>query len=241
MERKSQQAEEVLLRRLVQSANKYSAKTVNWTRRNFFVALFVGVLGVGTPLVIHFYGSMGQETQEKEVSTQKNAASESDKPKLTTISISSIHVSEVAMDIPAAFELGIEVGGFTNLAAYDIDIILDFGRAEIQACDYTPGSVVSSVSEEDKSHRRIQIEVLDQGEKFYIRCLLSSPVFNQVIITGGNIDSRVTMNFKQYQEGWLRLRSESTGVGFWRIIFRIAAVYFIIIFSLKIAGRLFDL
>ena len=127
------------------------------------------------------------------------------------------------------------------MAAHDIDIILDFGRAEIEACDYTPGAVVSNVSAEDKSHRRIQIEALNQEEKFYIRCLLSSPVFNQVIITGGNIDSSVTMGFKQYQERWIRLRSESTEVGFWTIMFRITAIFFIFIFCVKIVYWLFDI
>ena len=69
------------------------------------------------------------------------------------------------MDIPAAFELGIQAGGRTNLAARDVDVALDFGRAEIEICDYTPEPAVTNVVAEDRSHRRLEIEELQQEEK----------------------------------------------------------------------------
>ena len=211
--------------------DKYSEKTLNWARRY----ALVGLLGVAATLVFHLYGSQGRAIQEKEESTSLDETSGSKKPGLTEISISSIHVSEVAMDIPAAFELGIQVGCNTNLAARDINVILDFGRAEIHACDYTPKSVVANVLTEDKSHRRIKIKELLQDQKFYIRCLISSPVFNQVIINGGNIDGSATLDFKQYQEEWVGLRSETLEVGFWEELGRLAAIFLLIIFCIGIA------
>ena len=117
------------------------------------------------------------------------------------------------MDIPAAFELGIQAGGRTNLAAHDVDVVLDFGGAEIEVCDYTPEPAVTNVVAEDKSHRRLEIEELQQEEKFHIRCLISSPVFDQVIISGGNIDRGISIDFAQYQASLVSERAES--VGFW--------------------------
>ena len=102
------------------------------------------------------------------------------------------------MAIPAVFELGIQVGEILKSAAQAFDIILDFGRAEIEVCDYTPKSVIMNVVANDKSHRRIEIAELQQKEKFYIRCLISSPVFEQVIISGENISRGTSIDFKQY-------------------------------------------
>ena len=139
------------------------------------------------------------------------------------------------MDIPAAFELGIQVRGVTNLAAHDIDVILDFGRAEIEVCDYTPEPAVTNIVAEDKSHRRLEIEELRQKEKLYIRCLISSPVFDQVIINGGNLSHSTSIDFEQYQA---RLLSEPTG--FWAGLGYCFVVFFSVMFCFKIMGFLFS-
>ena len=176
------------------SQQTYAEMAIDWARRNVIATTVVGLLGVTVPLGIYFYGSRNAQIQEKEISTQEDETSEPSKLSLPGISISSIHVSEVAMDIPAAFELGIQARGITNLAVHDIDVVLDFGRAEIDVCDYTPEAAVTNVLSEDKSHRRIEIRELQQEEKFYIRCLITSPVFSQVIINAGNIDGSVSMD-----------------------------------------------
>ena len=138
------------------------------------------------------------------------------------------------MDIPAAFELGIQVGGRTNLAAHDIDIILDFGRAEIEVCGYTPARTVTNVVAEDKSHRRLEIEELRQEEQFYIRCLISSPVFDQVIISGGNISHSQSIDFEQYQASLL-----SEPLGFWAKLGYFFVIFLTAMFCFKIIGFLF--
>ncbi len=217
------------------SQQTYAEKALAWARRNVIATIVVGLLGVSAPLGIYFYSSRYENVQEKEISTQEDETSEPSKPR---ISISSIHVSEVAMDIPAAFELEIHVGSFTNLAVHDIEVILDFGRAEIDVCDYTPETVVTNVLAEDKSHRRIAIEKLQQKEKFYIRCLITSPVFNQVIINAANIDRSVSMDFEQYQS---RQRHGLEEVGFWTVIGRCTALFFIFMLCVKTWRWLFRL
>ena len=138
------------------------------------------------------------------------------------------------MDIPAVFELGIQVGGRTNLAAHDVDVALDFGRAEIEVCDYTPEPAVTNVVAEDKSHRRLEIEELQQEGKLYIRCLISSPVFDQVIIGGGNIDRGISIDFEQYQASLLSGRP-----GFWTGLGYVWVITFSIMFWFKIGRFLF--
>ena len=140
------------------------------------------------------------------------------------------------MDIPAAFELGIQVGGGSSaVAAHGIDVILDFGRAEIEVCDYTPEPVVTKVVAEDKSHRRLEIEELQQEEKLHIRCLISSPVFDQVIISGGNIQHGTSLDFEQYQASLL----PKSSVGFWGKLGRFFVIFFTAMICLKTIGFLF--
>ena len=202
----------------------------HWSRRNVIATIIIGLLTIAVTLGIFLFDSRDQE-----IGIQTDASSESSITTSPTISISSIHVSEVAMDIPAAFELGIQVGGSTNLAAHDIDVILDFGRAEIEVCDYTPARAVMNVVAEDKSHRRLEIEELRQEEKLYIRCLISSPVFDQVIISGGNISQGISIDFEQYQASLL-----SEPVGFWVGLGYFFVIFFTAMFCFKIIGFLFD-
>ena len=138
------------------------------------------------------------------------------------------------MDIPAAFELGIKAGGITNMAVHDVDVILDFGRAEIEVCDYTPESAVTNVVAEDKSRRQLKIEELRQEEKLYIRCLISSPVFDQVIIRGGNTQRGISIDFEQYQASLL-----SEPVRFWAVLGYFFVIFFSAMLCFKIIGFLF--
>ena len=124
------------------------------------------------------------------------------------------------------------------MAARDIDVVLDFGRAEIEVCDYTPESAVTNVMAEDKSHRRLEIGVLQQEEKLHIRCLISSPVFDQVTISGGNIDRGRSIDFEQYQASLL---SEPV-VGFRLFLIVLVSLFLIfltILFGIKLVHLLF--
>ena len=204
----------------------------HWSRRNVIATIVVGVLTCTVTFAVYFFNSRDQE-----IDAQAVMPSESSEKQLQTVSIFSIHVSEVAMDIPAAFELGVQVGGISNLAALELDIILDFGRAEIDTCDYTPKSAITNVVASDKSHRRLEIAELRQKEKLYIRCLISSPVFEQVIISGDNIVRGISIDFKQYQAS---LQSEpDEAVGFWAVIGYGFVIFFSIVFCFKVIGFLF--
>ena len=200
-----------------------------WTRRNVYATVIIGLLGCIVTLIVFFWDSQDQGIDTPEV------ASGSSEPGKPTILISSLHVSEIAMDIPAAFELGIQVGGRTDLPARDVNISLNFGRAEIEACDYVPERSATSVIAEDKSHRQIQIEELRQEEKFYVRCLISSPVFDQIIVSGSNIQhGGRSIDFEQYHESLL-LKPE----GFWTKLGKSLVVFFSILLCLMCLKRIF--
>ena len=203
-----------------------------WSRRNVIATTLVGLLTCTVTLAIFLFGRRDQEIGTQVDRT--DASSESSTTTSPSVSIVSMYVSEVAMDIPASFELGIQAGGATNLAVQDIRVILDFGKAEIEDCDYVPEQVVANIVSADKGYRHLQIGELQQRETLHIRCLISSPVFNQVIIAGGNIYSDVSIDFEQYQE---RQRSESGG--FWIGLFYFFVIFFTIMFCLKSIGFLF--
>ena len=145
-----------------------------WSRRNVIATLVVGVLTCAVTVALFFFDNWAQE-----IGTQTVESSEPSETSLPTVSISSIHVSDVAMDVPAVFEIAIQVDGTSDLPARGIDVTLDFGRAEIQVCGYTPRGTVGKIVNEDKSYRRLEVAELRQEETLYIRCLISTPEFKK--------------------------------------------------------------
>ena len=193
-----------------------------WSRRNIIATIFAGVLPSMVALGIFLSDSENQEMGSQDPKAPDSSESFEPSERLPTISISSIHLSEVPMDIPAVFEMGIQTGGVSDLSVSDVDVILDFGRGEIETCDHTPKSAIKNIVAEDKHRRHIVIAEMRKKEKLHIRCLISSPIFDQVIIQGGNIQRGVSMDFAQYQTGLL-----SDTPGFWEIIGRIFVTCFV--------------
>ena len=200
-----------------------------WSRRNVIATLIVGILTCGVTVALFFFDNWGQE-----IGTQTIESSESSEPSRPTVSISSIHVSDVAMDVPAAFEIGIQVSGTTDLPARNMNVTLDFGRAEIQVCGYTPREAVRKIVNEDKSYRRLEVAELRQEETLHIRCLISTPTFKKVAIEGGNIFRGRSIDFAQYRSSLL-----SEPIGFWRGLGRFFVVFLSIMLCFKIVGLLF--
>ena len=208
--------------------DKWARLTVAWSRRGVIAVVIVGLLGILVPVALFFYG-----TGEKEIPTKTVESLKAPKGS-PRISISSIHLSQVAMDVAAAFELVIQADSISNIPVRETSVILDFGRAEVESCGYVPKRVIAKVFDEDKSHRRFKIAELGPEEKLYIRCLISSPVFSQVLISGGNVFAEKSMNFDAYKnytdeivtpffEGWYKVVTIAFTVIFflwlWRLIF----------------------
>ena len=114
-------------------------------------------------------------------------------------------------------------------------VALDFGRAVIQVCGYTPRSAVANFVNEDKSYRRLEVAELRQEETLYIRCLISTPVFNKIVIEGGNISRGSTIDFAQYRATLL-----SEPIGFWERLGRGFVIFLSIVLCLKIIGFCFN-
>ena len=62
----------------------------------------------------------------------------------------------------------------------------------------------------------------------------SPPVFDQVIVNGGNIDRGRSIDFEQYQASLL-----SESVGFWTVLGRVVAIFFAIVLCIKSTRVLF--
>ena len=202
-----------------------------WSRRNVIATLVVGVLTCAVTVALFFFDNWAQE-----IGTQTVESSEPSETSLPTVSISSIHVSDVAMDVPAVFEIAIQVDGTadSDVPARGIDVTLDFGRAEIQVCGYTPRGAVGENVNEDKSYRRLEVAELRQEETLYIRCLISTPVFKKVSVEGGNISRGRSIDFAEYRSTLL-----SEPIGFWTGLGRVFVVFLSIMLCFKIIGFLF--
>ena len=195
---------------LTSPANGKEEVSEKWSRLNFIV----GILAILVAVAPYFLNSArNQEVEpQNEASSESSDESESSKPSLPTVEIASLYVSKVAMDIAAVFELEIQNTSLSGVSAHDFTVILDFGRAEVEVCDYTPKPFVITVAAKDKSYRSLEIVKLRQHEKLYIRCLISSPVFNQVIIEGDKIRSNGLIDFQQYRERLAEPRTFWTNV-----------------------------
>ena len=201
-----------------------------WSRRNVIATVAVGLLSCVVTATLYFV-----DFRTQEIGTQTTIeSSESSEESSATVSISSIHLSTVALDVPAAFEMEVQVQGSSRFSAHDINVILDFGRAEIEGCGYSPKGAVRTIVEEDKSYRRLEVTELRPQEKLYIRCLLSSPVFEKVAVEGGNISIKRSIDFAQYQASLL-----SEPLGFWSWLGRLFVIFLLIMLCLKIIGYLF--
>ena len=209
-------------------SEKWAKLNVTWSRRGVIAVIILGLLGIFVSVALFIYRDENQE-----IPTETIESSEAPKGS-PTVSISSIHVSEVAMDVAAAFELEIQAGGVSKIPACDINIVLDFGRAEIEACDYAPKPVVTNVVVEGKSHRRFEVSQLGQKEKLYIRCLISSPTFNQILINGGNLRFDESMSFESYMN-----YNSKIDTSFFETWSKVVFVVFTIIFFFWFCSKLF--
>ena len=202
-----------------------------WSRRNVIATIVVGLLGCIVTLVVTLVVYPNND-QEKEIGTPITKSSESPKEAPPTVSITSIYVSDVAMDIPAVFEIGVEIGGFSNQPARNFNVMLDFGRAEVQVCGFTPKHAIKTIVNDDRNYRRLEITELRKNESLYIRCLISSPEFKKVVIEGGNIYRTRSIDFSEYQASLLPKSSNpsnpSNELGFWGILWRAIVVFVVV-------------
>lgn len=197
-----------------------------WTRRNVIATVIMGVLAIVVTLGIYFYdrndAGIGSEVDTSEPPSDQSPG----------INISSVYLSEVAMSVPAFFELSIQP---TFAAVIGAEVIIDFGRAEVDQCGYTPMRYVENVEASDKSYRRFELVQLGKDETFYVRCIIDSPFFSQVIIQGGNINIAKSLTFEQYQDS-----VSKPPMGFWPAIGYSFVVFFSLMFCFKVVGFLFD-
>ena len=202
-----------------------------WSRRNLIATVCLGIIGTAATLLAPLFLDYWKPDRDQEIGTQTVLSSESSKQEPSeesskaTVAIYTIHVSEVALDIPAAFELGIQVTG--NVAARDIGVSLDFGKSEVEACDFQPKTAATKIITENKSYRRLEVAEIQPQERLYIRCLISAPLFSRVIIRGGNlVFNNKVVTFEQYEADLLPEPTES--IGFWAIVFRLFVVFILI-------------
>ena len=80
-------------------SEKWAKLNVTWSRRGVIAVIILGLLGIFVSVALFIYRDENQE-----IPTETIESSEAPKGS-PTVSISSIHVSEVAMDVAAAFEL----------------------------------------------------------------------------------------------------------------------------------------
>ena len=208
--------------------------TERWSQRNVYATVVIGLLGVATSLGVFLLDSNGEDLGKE---TELSSIGDSDEaPDAPRISITSIHISDAAMDVPAVFEVSIEAGGLGDQPVSGTDVVFDFGRAEVETCGYTPTRSVQAFISSDINSRKLTIDTLQAGENLNFICLLNAPFFDQVFVQVGNIFSGRSITFAEYQESLVSDRPS-----FWAILgYIFVSILFIINCLPKIIGLSFS-
>ena len=177
--------------------------SIDWSRRNVFVTFFVGFATIGVTLGIYWYSSTQNElgTTIEPAAVDSGTRSEIRNP---TVSFADVYLSPVALAVPSVFEMWIEVHSVDGVPVIDADFVLDFGRSEVVQCNYSPSVAMTRLTSDDKSYRRFVINELNDNERLYLRCLISSPVFYEILVQGGNLGTGRSLSFDQYQANQIR-------------------------------------
>ena len=200
-----------------------------WTRRGVIASIIGTILTCAISLWVYL-----NDSNIAKPYVANHETSTKDRQDTQTVSIASIYVSKVPMDIPSVFELTIQVGSIHNVMAKELVISLDFGRATVDTCDYIPNLSTTNITNDDNNRRRLEIAELGSKEKLYIRCLISLPIFEQVLISGENISHNVSLSYKEFQNR----ENPNYQIGFWTFLWRSIIVVAVFLFFLSLLKRL---
>ena len=199
-----------------------SAKYAFWGV--IIAALITGAIG----LYVHLDG----KNEQKRIIEQKK---EADKSKDTAnLTISNVQVPPINTSQNSSFFAEIENNSL-NIAK-DVTVRINFGESSVTSCETLPENFFKGHEGLETSIVTFSAGDIQKKDKLYVYCMISSPVFDSILITGANLFSNEKFEFKELKT---KVSSESSGyLGFFKFVASAVAVIFIGYFTLVVLSLL---
>ncbi|MEL0083215.1 MAG: hypothetical protein VW985_09290 [Gammaproteobacteria bacterium] len=115
-----------------------------------------------------------------------------------SVGIKEVFVTPVAFDKPSYFYLEIANTGLEKASNFLVSV--DFGKAKNDGCSFKPSSIVKLDGVIDIGIFRFTVSELHEDERVYLSCNLSLPSFEQILISGGNLQFDRKLSFTDYSQ-----------------------------------------
>ncbi|PCJ33757.1 MAG: hypothetical protein COA75_14800 [Cellvibrionales bacterium] len=194
----------------------------------FWGAVLAAVISGAIGLYIHLDG----QEEEKEIAI-KNAAAEKSKD-TARLTISNVYVPPINTLQQSSFFAQINNNSL-NIAK-DISVKINFGEASISSCETIPINAFKDDTSFETSIVSFSVGDIQIRDSFYIYCLLSSPIFESILVTGPNLFSNEKYIYKTTARG--TINDNSGFIKFFKVIATIVAVIFIGYFTIAILSLL---
>lgn len=194
----------------------------------FWGAVMAAVITGAIGLYIHLDG----KTEQKRIIEQKNEADQS--KDTANLTISNVYVPPINTSQDSSFFF--EISNNSLNVAKNINVKINFGEASITSCETLPENHFKAGETYDSSIVTFPAGDIQKKDKLYVYCMISSPVFESILITGPNLFSNEKLEFSDLNGG---ISSENSGfLTFFKVVATIVAVIFIGYFTIVILSLL---
>lgn len=174
-------------------------------RYGLYGAIIAAVIGSAVTLFIHFDSRNDSSAGESQETNQRNTDDGG-----ASVSISDVFISPVAFDSPAYFYTEIRNIGSDSASGFQVTV--DFGRSTPGKCEVRPNDIIVQPPDTDSGSLRFSVVELARDGSIYVRCDLSLPSFDRILVSGGNIAFDKTLTFTDAAEDRTGGRTELNGV-----------------------------
>jgi len=187
----------------------------------FLGTLVAALIAASVALYIHYDG----RSNKPEISVNKAL----EKTKSTAnLSVSNVYLPAINTQQDSVFYAEIKNGPYNS--ANDLKFKLNFGTATITSCETLPINVIDQQTNFETSFVHFSYKRIEKKETIYIYCLLSTPTFESLLISGTNLYSNIEYSLSDYSN--TIDDSDSSFMTFFKVIGSIVAVIFIGYFTI---------
>ncbi|TLX52332.1 hypothetical protein CWC31_01955 [Pseudoalteromonas ruthenica] len=194
----------------------------------FWGTILAAVISGAIGLYIHLDG----QKETKEIAAKKAEAEKS--RDTASVTISDVYIPPVNTIQDSSFFA--KISNNSSNVAKDLTVKLNFGEASVSSCETIPNNIFKDQKDFETSIVSFSAGDILKRDSFYIYCLLSSPAFDSILVTGPNLFSSEKYTYKNLET---TPKNDGSGfVTFFKVVATIVAVIFIGYFTIVILSLL---
>ncbi|WP_281649210.1 hypothetical protein [Parendozoicomonas sp. Alg238-R29] len=188
-----------------------------------FGAILAAIITAGATLYIH-YDKKELKKEEVEKATQEKSKN------TTSVNVKEITLPRINTELDSSFFVEFKNESYNH--AKDIQFSVNFGVSEIVGCETQPINHLNKNNEFKSSFVTFTLETLHKQDSIYLYCLLSSPNFEKITVSGGNLTRTTSYQFSEYNSK--NINGSSSYLTFFKVILSGIAVVFLIYLSIAL-------